>query len=358
MSSTTNLTSDRRRIIAFDVLRVVAAFAVVLLHASAQYWRSSFPSMEWEVRTVYDALTRWCVPVFVMISGALFLNEAKPISWGKLYRKNVFRIVCAYLFWAVVYSVVCETCDYLDGGHAFDPQLMLRNIVEGPIHFWFLKMLLCLYVFIPVLRRFVARKRFEVAYLVLSLLVAFVFPFSLRMMGHSTDFLVWVNSRYASFGLCEVMGYSGYFVLGHYLYFYPMGRRARRFTYLLALMSVVCVIVATRMCSYQKGMAYDYFFDYLNPFTLIEAISVFAFFVTLYRQKCSAHQLIIEMSKASFGIYLVHLLVMRILSCFSFHSSSFSALFFIPIYTVIVFALSYLIVKMMWRIPLLRRFVS
>ena len=57
------------RLVYADLLRVAATLAVVILHLSGG-WISEVPvaSGAWRVFNVYDGLTRWCVPVFVMLS--------------------------------------------------------------------------------------------------------------------------------------------------------------------------------------------------------------------------------------------------------------------------------------------------
>ena len=69
-----------KRILAFDVMRAVAAFAVVWQHIGGQGWPESFPSSEWEARNVFVSFAQWSVPVFFMISGALFLSPDKPLD--------------------------------------------------------------------------------------------------------------------------------------------------------------------------------------------------------------------------------------------------------------------------------------
>lgn len=61
-----------------DVLRIVAICAIVLLHVAGSYWyQLSVYTSEWQAINLYDCITRWGVPVFVMISGALFLDPAR-----------------------------------------------------------------------------------------------------------------------------------------------------------------------------------------------------------------------------------------------------------------------------------------
>ena len=65
---------------AYDYLRVLASFGVIILHIAAKKFLSlSVYSNEWQVLNFYDSIVRWTVPVFVMISGALFLNRDIPI---------------------------------------------------------------------------------------------------------------------------------------------------------------------------------------------------------------------------------------------------------------------------------------
>lgn len=86
------------KIIAFDRLRILAAFAVVVLHAVAPLFLDSYPSSDWNVANVYESLVRWSVPVFFMISGALFLNKRKELNIGRLYKKNIFRVFLFIFF--------------------------------------------------------------------------------------------------------------------------------------------------------------------------------------------------------------------------------------------------------------------
>lgn len=68
------------RIMYLDYLRVFATFGVVILHVSAQNWYvADINSFEWLVFHFFDSVVRWGVPVFVMISGTLFLNKETSV---------------------------------------------------------------------------------------------------------------------------------------------------------------------------------------------------------------------------------------------------------------------------------------
>ena len=70
----------------FDCLRILATFAVMILHIASQYWYAvDAGTYEWKVFSFYDGMVRWAVPVFVMISGALFLS--RDMSLERIFKK-------------------------------------------------------------------------------------------------------------------------------------------------------------------------------------------------------------------------------------------------------------------------------
>lgn len=88
-----NLTN---RVIYFDYLRVAATIAVMLLHTAAINWYGAdVNGGTWKVFNFYDSLVQWSVPIFVMISGALFLGR-NDIRIKDIYSKYVLRMLTGY----------------------------------------------------------------------------------------------------------------------------------------------------------------------------------------------------------------------------------------------------------------------
>ena len=91
-----------KRIRYFDHLRAFAILAVVILHVSGQNFRNiDIHSGDWFAMNIWESMSRWGVPVFAMISGALFLSSDYTIE--RLLRKNVLRIVIAFFSWSTIY---------------------------------------------------------------------------------------------------------------------------------------------------------------------------------------------------------------------------------------------------------------
>ena len=66
---------DSRKIFYIDLLRAVACLCVVMLHVSAAYVFKGVGSRDFWVGNLVDSASRAGVPLFVMISGALMLDE-------------------------------------------------------------------------------------------------------------------------------------------------------------------------------------------------------------------------------------------------------------------------------------------
>ena len=73
------------RNISFDLLRVLSALSVVALHVSAQYIMiSEVDSLFFRLSNFLNSISRFGVPIFVMLSGVLFLSEDKELSIKKI----------------------------------------------------------------------------------------------------------------------------------------------------------------------------------------------------------------------------------------------------------------------------------
>ena len=71
-----------------DILRILACVMVVGIHTTMEGWYNISPrSYNWIVLNFYDTLVRPAVPLFFMISGALFLSK-DSIDIKKLWTKN------------------------------------------------------------------------------------------------------------------------------------------------------------------------------------------------------------------------------------------------------------------------------
>ena len=341
-----------KRILSLDALRIVAAFSIVMQHVGGQFLPMSFPSAEWEIRNIYISVAQWGVAVFFMISGALFLSSDKPLDVRRLFGKNLLRVIYAFLFWAAIYTVVTE-------GFGQGLKIAFISVFKGPPHFWFLRVMIGVYLVLPVLKGIATQER-TFSYLVgLAIITTFVIP---SIFSHLTLFnplrTEVLADYYDCFGLPSLY-FITYFIIGHWLYSHEISCRMKNFLYLLAVLSIVGGIIGTRWLSYRLGCSHNFFYDDLHPFIVLQGIAVFVFFKDRFRSLSPKWSpIVIKLSNYSFGIYLVHPLLMYVCTNYlGLSSSTFPAVWFVPVYTVLIYILSCLLVKLVSMIPLMRKFV-
>lgn len=89
-----------------NTLRLLATFCVVLLHSSATYFDNNlYAAKDYFSFGFYNVINVFAVPVFVMISGCLFLRTDKIITYSILFRKYVKRIALALLLFGLPMSL-------------------------------------------------------------------------------------------------------------------------------------------------------------------------------------------------------------------------------------------------------------
>lgn len=147
----------KEREVFLDKLRVAATWAVVLLHTVSGVADTTDMSLYPQERKVFLAvldLVCWCVPVFLMISGYLFLNPGREIGMGNMLNKYCRRIVVALFLFGMPYG--CLELTAAEGkfrlgmlGESFLG--LLRG--ETWAHMWYLYLILLLYLLTPLIRR-------------------------------------------------------------------------------------------------------------------------------------------------------------------------------------------------------------
>ena len=146
----------KKREIFLDQLRVAATCAVVMLHTVTgvmDHTDMSVYPLEKKVFLVVLDLICWCVPVFLIISGYLFLNPERNLNMKKMLTKYCRRILLALFLFGVPYAcleqIAAERRSGVDMvGKAF--LMVLRG--ESWSHMWYLYLILVLYLLTPLIR--------------------------------------------------------------------------------------------------------------------------------------------------------------------------------------------------------------
>lgn len=94
----------------------------------------------------------WAVPVFVMISGALFLSRKNDIK--KLYKKNILRMCVSFAVWSAFYAISYAIVDFFTkADYQFSFSYFLGELLSGAAHMWFIPMIIGIYMCVPIFEK-------------------------------------------------------------------------------------------------------------------------------------------------------------------------------------------------------------
>lgn len=152
---TNGLSGPRKQFL--DVLRVLATCAVVLMHvltgATDVTDASIVPEYRSLLLSVMDLVT-WCVPIFLLISGYLFLNPERTLTYLVMIKKYCRRIALAILLFGVPYAA----SELVVAERTFRVMMIpeaLKMTLTGHTwsHMWYLYLILFLYLITPLLKK-------------------------------------------------------------------------------------------------------------------------------------------------------------------------------------------------------------
>lgn len=265
-----------KRDIPMDVLRIAAALAVIMIHSSSGYVGTSpVTSVSWAVGNVFDAASRWCVPVFVMLSGAFLLQKDIPVKL--LYTKYIKHLAVLLLSWNLIYNVIINV--FLRGKiwpSGIADAVSYVFCCDNGFHMWYMYMLIGVYVAIPFLKKIVDGG--------LSRYLLCLWLFLVVALAGESKVSFFTEHGYSLLREYVVVfpfsvEYIGYFVLGHYLYCeVDLSRKMRRLTYSLGFISVVGIATGTYILSVREGTLHQYFYGYHNILVAFVAVAVFVMF--------------------------------------------------------------------------------
>ncbi len=327
-----------------DLLRFIATFGVIFLHVGGTDYHLPVGEQKWFVAVVYDSLVRWSVPVFVMISGALFLKPEKEITIRTLLAKYVKRLLVAYLFWWLAYSCF----DVAIASVNAKTLVFKGGFLKPHFHLWFLPMLTGVYLMIPILRKVAAETkllRYAIILWLVYLTVSFVLVREVPQVSHL-------------FTMNWIVGYTGYFLLGFYLATTAFTKHQKQTIYALGLAGALITVFGSIILSFHRGVDDEKFLFNISPQVVMMSAALFV----LVKEESPKIEgrvkgFVNYVRKDLFGIYLVHGFWLYVLNRPLFRDMIYPAIS-IPIIVVVIFAGSLYTTKLLRLLPKFKRIVE
>lgn len=352
--------SNKTRIIYIDILRVVSVFSVILLHTSASFVENLYANDTkiWWIGNIIDSSTRWCVPVLIMISGNLVLDNYKEEKIFIFLSKRFSKILIPLIFWSFLYMLSYDDLVLLPNISIF--WIFIIKFYEGNvyIHLWYLYMLVGLYLVTPIIKGYVnnSSKSNIIYFLIICFISNGIIGFLEKFTELKTDF----NLDFFHWSI-------GYYVLGFFLSNQYISKEIRNKLYIMGIIGLITTVYITYVLTKNNnGVLVPHFYSYFAPNIIFMSIGVFLIckntsWKKLLNNKLSINRLVINLSNKSFGIYLVHLLILNMILSRTMNMLVNIHYLYVGIaillISVITFLASYCIVLVLQRIPLFKSIV-
>ena len=285
--------AEKTRIKYFDTLKFLAILGVIFLHCFIL--KENILIINFNIVDL-NQIGRFGVPLFLLISGALLLN--REIELKSFFKKRFVRI-CYPLFFFIIIAY-------------------LFNIYARPlVAFWYCWMVLGAYLAVPIMNIFVkyaSEKEIEYFLAVFVITALLYQTFKLFNIKYSLDLNFFITP-------------ISYLILGYYL----STKEFDKFPNKIILISFALFVISTIL-----KMKFGNFFDIypkmnlsstldLGILQIIQVSSVFLIVKNVYSEHVTGifssvkgfletnivNGFILSVSKASYGMYLAHMLFLK-----------------------------------------------
>lgn len=333
-----------------EKIRCIAVLLVVLTHVVAipiQNWSQEFDENYMLYSLIYS-IGNCGVPLFLMISGSLLLDKNKEISISKVYKKMIPRILVPLLIYGFCFAILEMYFDTKSIDVLMIPKALLRVINRRSWgHLWYLYMLLGIYMFLPELKFIVDNMSDKLLNysLMILIILGYAFPTFNAVFGTRIS----VN---APLPLCHITS----FLLGHIVLRYEKNKKFEKYVYILGILSMI-VVLGTGLFGYKFGKeGYHIIARYDDIFIIGMACFIFMFIKN--KDKGKQNKLVSSLSVCSFGIYLIHPVIMNVLyKVVEMQPIDYNALISIPGFAIAFIVPVWIVVIVMRKLPILNRLV-
>ena len=325
-----------------DLLRCIASFFVVMIHAASANTTAAI---------VFDALARFSVPVFVLISGYYLLPRRD--SPRRCFRRagRHFGLMLAWSFLTYLYELSA-------GLRAFRIRELACYLFTEPVHLWYLCAAAALALFTPALSVFFrAASRSEYRYaLGLTFLLGSPVLILVRS-GWAPTLAVFLERT----KLPYLLGFLFLYLAGGYFARFGLPERQNRFAvYVAGLLGVGMTVSCTLLLS-SVGEKNELLLSFFAPGVIAAGLAVFllvkAGYTARYPTNASCPALRV-LSDCTLGIYVLHPIMLDLFDRVTgLAPDSPYALLTVPLRTMVAFLLSFVIVFFLRRVPVFRRIV-
>lgn len=296
----------KNRVLYYDILNILSCFCVIWLHSNGLVHNYSV-GRYWATSLIVETIAYWAVPVFMMLSGATLMDYRKKYDTKTFFKKRVIKTGIPFIIWSVLILI----WDNYSGRVLIQDKSIkhLCNMIilnQEETTYYFFWAIFSVYLSMPVLSLLTESKNRNILWYIVVVSAIFgSLPQLLRLIG-----IEWNNELIFP----VAGGYIMFVVLGYLISTQNIKKFHRIIIYLLGIFAILIRYFTTYFLSMRDGYVNRSFWGYTFFTGLFLALAVFVFVKHLNLSKIEENDKIVKVvqkiSSCSFGIYLIHRIVM------------------------------------------------
>ena len=343
---------QRPRYFGMDLLRVLACYMVMQIHAGEFYYIGeggvTVPGTNSMWVGILNSFCRLSVPLFVMISGYLLLPVKTDLS---TFMKTRFtRVFFPFVFFCIVFSFYFYGIGNITLKQAFiNIPLIFVNYGTDVGHLWYIYMIMGVYLFSPIISPWI--KTAPVSHYIyffvfwgLSMCLVYIHLLFPAVWGEC----YWNNTPM----LQSFTGHMGYAILGAFV---KIHLQDKNLYWLGAILVVVGYVITATIfilrldtCEMVADLELSWTFHSINV-----GMETLGFFLLLRKVQCKINiinKIFQDISLKSYGMFLVHIIFLNLFHDL-FDANNHPSYIFIPLMAICTFITSYIAIKILSYIP-------
>lgn len=346
---------NKNRLIGLDLLKIVSAFMIILIHSSANIYNNhEIGTSDWYGGLILNVIPRFAVPAFLMISGALLLGKKNDLN------KTIKRAITAglaLLVWSFLY-IVMKKVVWQEGDIIHDTLMLFLK--RGPSgHLWYGYLLVWVYLFTPILNTLYEHLtlRMRMYFVVLGLVAPGVIDGMVNYLALDGQILESPYFIYIHLGYISIM------FLGRIIYENREKLSVVCYVF-MSLLGFLLTTIITITVSKKMGASTDVVFSELEISNVLYACGIMGFVCKLNIRGSDSliKRVITRLSEISLGIYFSHSLLMwaigEKINIGNIHLDIGSSVIECLAFVVIVFAGTVIAIIPLMNIPYLKKLVK
>ena len=354
---------EKGRIQYFDILKAISIFLVVFCHIVILKYDGYLDNI--------SMLVCWmAVPCFLLVNVAILLN--KKLDLKKHYKK-VLLIYIVNIIWKIIYLLFYVCINKFDLVNVSKFDLLKYIFLFGNLknintdHFYFIKALLAIYIIFPIIHCSFNDEKNGKKNLGIILIFIIIFTYGINIIEFIVKYII-KDNRMTFTEIKDVFLFGKYaifllfFVLGGYIHFYREKIEKIKHRKLICILAICISLILLAVSKYIINGTFQWKGIYLqngydNIATCILSIAFFILVQNLSIKNKYLSKVFTEIGSSTLGIYYIHIPILTLFSIYLYRYIYFKGVFINTIKSILVILISYVIIRIIRKIPILKKIV-